>query len=118
MSDAGRHDAVSLRQQGVGLPAYVAAAWRDRYATAEGVERQARAIINGEAAALRAAGHAPDARTIWLRLADDIVRQRDAPADLIAAAALAGLATGVRPQGFDPPATAAADAPVARADAR
>lgn len=118
MNDAGRHDAVSLRQQVVGLPAYVVAAWRDRYAAAEGVERQARAIINGEAATLRAAGHTPDARTIWLRLVDDVVRQRDPPAELIAAAALAGLAAGVRPQGFDPPATAAADAPMARADAR
>lgn len=118
MSSAIQPDAVTLRQQVVSLPAYVMAAWHTRYAIAEGVDLQARAVINQEAAAMRADGHPPDARTIWLRLVEQVVLQRDAPPELVAAAALVGLAAGLRPQGFEPPATTAPPTQEVQADER
>lgn len=110
MSDTSRPDAPTLRQQVSSLPAYVVAAWRTRYAVTDGVDLQARAILSQEAAALRAEGETPDARAVWMRLADQVVRYRDAAPELVAAASLAGLAAGVRPQGFDPPVAAAPNA--------
>lgn len=111
MSDTSRPDAPTLRHQVTGLPAYVVAAWRTRYAVTDGVDLQARAVLSQEAAALRAEGETPDARAVWMRLADQVVRYRDAAPELVAAASLAGLAAGVRPHGFDPPAAAAPNAP-------
>lgn len=110
MSSANQPDAITLRQQVAGLPAYVMAAWRTRYAIADGVDLQARAVINQEAAAVRAEGHPPDARTIWLRLVEQAEQRREAPPELVAAAALVGLAAGLRPQEFEPPATPAPSA--------
>ena len=91
----------TVRQQVAALPAHIISAWRSRYAT-DGVNLEARAIIDREAA-VRAAGQEPDAVTVWVRLADAAGRMREPPPALVAAAALAGLAAGIRTQGFDAP---------------
>ena len=89
----------ALRQQIDSLPAYIMSTWRSRYANG-GTDLEARAIISREAAAVRAAGQEPDALAVWIRLAEAAGRQREPPPALLAAAALAGLAAGVRTQGF------------------
>lgn len=100
------HDAkaepASLRQQIEALPPWVLGAWRSRYAN-KGTELEARAIIGREAAAIRAEGETADALAVWMRLADGAGRLREPPSALGAAAALAGLAGGVRTQGFEAP---------------
>ncbi len=95
---------ITLRQQVNALPAYVLAAWRSRYVPVDGVDLEARAMLNQEAATVRANGVQPDALAVWMRLADQVVRVGSPSPELIAAAALAGLAAGVRPQGFNMPA--------------
>ena len=103
---------ITLRQQVASLPANVLAAWRTRYVAVDGVDLQARALLGAEAAAVRAEGRQPDARTVWLRLIDQL-RLAEPPPELVAATALGGLASGLRPQGFEPPSPAAArDAPL------
>ena len=87
----------TLRQQIDSLPAYIVSAWRSRYAN-EGTDLEARAIIGREAASIHAAGQEPDALAVWIRLADAAGRQREPPPALVAAAALTGLAAGVRTQ--------------------
>ncbi len=89
----------TLRQQIDSLPLHIASAWCSRYAN-EGMDLEARAMIGREAAVVRAAGQEPDALAVWMRLADAAGRQREPPPALMAAAALAGLAAGVRTQGF------------------
>lgn len=96
------HGTPTLRQQIGDLPAYVLGAWRARYANA-GTDLEARAIIDREAATIRAKGEMPDALAVWMRLADAAGQTRDTPPALVAAAALAGLAAGVRTQGFEAP---------------
>lgn len=98
-------DPVTLRQQVGSLPAHILAAWRSRYIPADGVDLEARALVNQEAAAVRAQGKQPDALIVWMRLADLVVKVGSPSPELLAAAALAGLAGGLRPQGFDMPAT-------------
>ena len=90
---------LTLRQQIGNLPAYVLSAWRGRYAPG-GTELEARAILDRETAVVRATGQEPDAVAVWVRLADAAGRMREIPTALGAAAALAGLAAGVRTQGF------------------
>ncbi len=97
---------LTLHQQIDNLPAYVLGAWRARYANA-GTDLEARAIIDREAATIRARGEMPDALAVWMRLADVAGQRRDTPPALLAAAALAGLAAGIRTQGFE--ATSSAD---------
>ena len=94
---------VTLRQQVNALPAYVLAAWRTRYALSDGVDLEARALLDQEAAVVRGEGGQPDARTVWMRFIDRVVRAGSPSPELVAAAALAGLAAGVRPQGFNAP---------------
>jgi hypothetical protein len=65
-----------------------------------GMDLQARAILNQEAAAVRSVGKEPDARTIWLRLMDRAAGEGGGQ-KLLAATKLAGLATGLRPSGFE-----------------
>ena len=89
----------TLRQQIDSLPAYVLSAWRGRYAS-EGMELEARAILDREAAVVCVTGQEPDAVTVWVRLADADGGMRETPPALGAAAALGGLAAGVRTQGF------------------
>ncbi len=98
----------TLRHQVGSLPAAVLATWRTRYVTIDGIDLQTRAILNAEAAAMRAEGQQPDARTVWLRLIERLLRLAEPPPELVAATALAGLASGLRPQGFEPPSPAAA----------
>ena len=62
---------------------------------------------------MRDEGRQPDARTVWLRLIDQLLRLAEPPPELVAATTLAGLASGLRPQGFEPSSPAAArDAPL------
>ena len=56
---------VTLRQQVAALPAYVLKAWRTRYAATDGLDLQARAMLNQEAAAARAVGVQPDERLVF-----------------------------------------------------
>ena len=91
---------LTLRQQVAALPDYVLAAWRTRYIVGEGMDFQARAILNQEAAAIRNQGKEPDGRTVWLRLMDR-TGEEGGGQELLAATALAGLATGLRPSGFE-----------------
>ncbi len=93
----------TLRQQVGTLPPYIMAAWRSRYVPVDGVDLEARAMLNQEAAAIRAQGERPDALTVWIRLTDLVARVGSPSPELLAAAALAGLAAGLRPQGFDAP---------------
>ncbi len=76
--------------------------WRSRYAN-EGTDLEARAIIDREAAAIRARGETADALAVWMRLADTAGKTREPPPALVAAAPLAGLAGGIRTQGFETP---------------
>jgi len=92
----------TLRQQIDSLPAHIVRTWRSRYAN-EGTDLEARAIIDREAAAIRARGETTDALAVWMRLADAAGRLREPPLALVAAAALAGLAGGIRTQGFEAP---------------
>jgi len=100
-SDA--HGTPTLRQQLGNLPPYILSVWRGRYAAGEGTDLEARAIIDREAAAVRAKGETPDALAVWMRLADAAGRMREPPPALVAAAALAGLAGGIRTQRFEAP---------------
>ena len=61
---------------------------------------QVRAVLNQEAAAIRNQGREPDARTTWLRLMDHTAAEGGGQ-ELLAATALAGFATGLRPPGFE-----------------
>ncbi len=107
-------DPATLRQQVGSLPPYILAAWRNRYVPVDGVDLEARALINQEAAVIRAQGSQPDALAVWVRLTDLLVKVGSPSPELLAAAALAGLAGGLRPQGFDIP--DAAKPPTAEAD--
>lgn len=99
MSDQSRPP-TTFRAQVAALPGYVLAAWRARYLVGEGMDFQARAILNQEAATVRSEGKEPDARTIWMRLMDKMAAEGGGQ-ELMAATALAGLATGLRPSGFE-----------------
>ena len=103
MSISVTPEPITIGQQVSALPAYVLAAWRSRYALVDGVDLEARAVLNQEAATVHAAGVQPDALTIWMRLTDKVVRAGSPTLELSAAAALAGLVVGVWPQGFDAP---------------
>ena len=101
MSVPDSPEPTTLRQQVGTLPPYILAAWRSRYVPVDGVDLEARAMLNQEASAIRARGERPDALAVWIRLTDLIVQVGSPSPELIAAAALAGLAAGLRPQGFD-----------------
>ncbi len=100
--------APTLRQQIDSLPAHIVRTWRGRYAN-EGTDLEARAIIDREATTIRASGATADALAVWMRLADAAGRMREPPPALAAAAALAGLAGGIRTQGFEVPTSASAE---------
>jgi hypothetical protein len=89
----------TLRQQIDGLPAYIVRAWRSRYAN-EGADLEARSIIDRTANDIRTKWELADALAVWVRLADAAGRMRDVSPAHLGAAALAGLAAGVRTQGF------------------
>lgn len=68
---------VTLRQQVGSLSAHIVATWRSRYVPVDGIDLEARAILNQEAAAVRAQGTQPDALTVWMRLTDQVARIGD-----------------------------------------
>lgn len=74
MSAPVTSEPIMLRQQVNTLPAYVLAAWRSRYVPVDGVDLEARAMLNQEAATVRADGVQPDALTVWMHFADQVVR--------------------------------------------
>jgi len=77
------------------MPAEVRAAWRDRYITEAEAELRVLALLD-QAEAARPQGGAPvTIRTLCIALADRAGRSDNA--DLHAAAALAGMALGLRP---------------------
>ena len=77
------------------MPAEVRAAWRNRYLAETEAELRVQALLDRAEAALRSAGTPPTIRTLWISLADRAGKSGDA--DLRAAAALAGMAMGLRP---------------------
>ncbi len=77
------------------MPAEVRAAWRGRYITEAEAELRVQALLDRAEAALRPGGTPVTIRTLWIALADRAGRSDDA--DLRAAAALAGMAMGLRP---------------------
>jgi len=77
------------------MPAEVRAAWRGRYGTEAEAELRVQALLDRAEAALSADGAPVTIRTLWIALADRAGRSDDA--DLRAAAALAGMAMGLRP---------------------
>lgn len=77
------------------MPTEVRAAWRSRYAADDDAVLRAQALLERAEAALAAAGVPPTIRTLWITIADRTGRSEDA--DLRAAAALAGMAMGLRP---------------------
>lgn len=95
MADGGPGLAYHLLPQealdGMGIEAW--AAWRTRYDADSQMEAQARALLDRAERALRNAGREVTIRTVWMLLAD---RAGDGP-DMKAAAALAGMALGLRP---------------------
>ncbi len=77
------------------MPAEVRATWRGRYITEADAELRVLALLD-QAEAARPQGGAPATiRTLWIALADRAGRSDNA--DLHAAAALAGMALGLRP---------------------
>ena len=100
--------ASTFRQQIDSLPACIVSVWRSRHAN-EGTEMEACAIIDRKAAATRAEGEIADVQAIWMRQADVAGQTRNTPPALLAAAALAGLAPGIRTQGFEAPTSTRAE---------
>lgn len=92
---------VTLRQQIQALPPHLLTAWRTRYVATDEIAAEARAILGDEVAAIRAEGAQPEALTVWISLTDHIGNGATPDPALTAAAALAGLAAGLRPPGFE-----------------
>ncbi len=91
----------SLRLQLAAIPAPVLAAWRSRYAAGDSIELNAFALVDKAAAAMRSRGEQTDAHALWTRMANQCGQMNGPSLELVAATALVGLATGLRPQGFD-----------------
>jgi len=77
------------------MPAADRAAWRSRYAAEGDAELRVQALLERAEAALGAAGVPPTIRILWIALGDRAGASNDT--DLLAAAALAGMAMGLRP---------------------
>ena len=77
------------------MPADVRDAWRARYSVQADAELRAEALLNRAEATLQAAGKPATIRTVWILLADRA--GADGDADVRIAAALAGMAMGLRP---------------------
>jgi len=82
------------RQALVELPAEVRVAWEARYLVEDGAGPRAEALVKRAEAALVAAGRPGTIRDVWMLLAHRAASGDDA--DLRAAAALAGMAMGLR----------------------
>lgn len=77
------------------MPAEARAAWRNRYLVEAEAELRVQGLLDRAEAALRSADTPPTIRILWVVLADRTGKSGDA--DLRAAAALAGMAMGLRP---------------------
>ena len=77
------------------MPAEVRATWRGRYITEADAELRVLALLDQAEAALRPGGAPVTIRTLWIALADRAGRSDNT--DLHAAAALTGMAMGLRP---------------------
>ncbi len=82
------------RQVLAALPADVRAAWRSRYGVEDDAELRVHALLDRAEAALQSARKPATIRTVWIALADRAGASNDT--DLLAAAALAGMAMGLR----------------------
>lgn len=91
----------SLRLQLAGIPEPVLALWRSRYAAEGAVEVNAQVLVDSAVEALRSEGKEADAHAVWVRLSARCEQAARPSAEMIAATALVGLATGLRPQGFN-----------------
>ena len=76
------------------MPAAVREAWRVNYLTQDGAEHRAQALVERSATAMRERGELTTIRTVWMLLADRAGQEENA--DMRAAAALAGMAMGLR----------------------
>ena len=85
----------SPRAAAAEMPADVRDAWRARYSVQADAELRAEALLNRAEATLRTAGKPATIRTVWILLADRA--GADGDADVRVAAALAGMAMGLRP---------------------
>ena len=83
------------RQALAEMPAEERAAWRGRYLTEAETEFRVQVLLDRAEATLRSGGAPITIRNLWMALADRAGRSDDA--DLRAAAALAGMAMGLRP---------------------
>jgi len=77
------------------MSAETRAEWRNRYVTQAEGELRVQAILDRAEATLKSPGTPATIRTLWITLADRAGRSEDA--DMRAAAALAGMAMGLRP---------------------
>ena len=77
------------------LSVEVRAEWRHRYVAQGETELRVQALLDRAEAALRSAGKPATVRNLWIMLADRVGASGDP--DLRAAAALAGMAVGLRP---------------------
>ena len=69
-------------------------AWRVNYLTQDGAEHRVQALVERAEAAMRGRGEPTTIRTIWMLLADRAGQEDNA--DMRAAAALAGMALGLK----------------------
>ncbi|MGI4801971.1 MAG: hypothetical protein ACRYG8_49660 [Janthinobacterium lividum] len=68
--------------------------WRTNYLTQEGAEHRVQALVERTEASMRGQGDPTTIRTVWMLLADRAGQEDNA--DLRAAAALAGIAMGLK----------------------
>ncbi len=68
--------------------------WHKKYLAQEGAEPRVWVLLDKAEAALRATGEETTIRTLWMTLADRSAQENNP--DLAAAAALAGIAMGLR----------------------
>lgn len=76
------------------IPAVGREAWRANYLTQDGAELRAQALVERAETAMRERGELTTIRTVWMALADRAGQEDNA--DLRAAAALAGMAMGLK----------------------
>ena len=76
------------------MPAAARETWRVNYLTQDGAEHRAQALVERAAAAMRERGEPTTIRTVWMLLAERAGQEENA--DMRAAAALAGMAMGLR----------------------
>lgn len=69
-------------------------AWHVKYLTQEGAEPRIWVLLDKAETALRATGEETTIRTLWMALADKAAQESDR--DMVAAAALAGIAMGLK----------------------